>query len=69
MERLSKLKSRCRRISVSLLVPMGAEMSYRYQENLMDRLIEALDDVDRRLAAQLEGVRAAQAGAGEDSEG
>ncbi|OIP44961.1 MAG: hypothetical protein AUK47_00090 [Deltaproteobacteria bacterium CG2_30_63_29] len=69
MERLSKLKSRCRRISVSLLVPMGAEMSYRYQENLMDRLIEALDDVDRRLAAQLAVVKAAPASADEDAEG
>jgi len=42
LARLQALSTRCRRHSVSLLVPMGEEMSYRYQERLIADLIEAL---------------------------
>ena len=40
--RLSALAERCRRQSLSVLVPMGEEMSYRYQETLISDLITAL---------------------------
>jgi hypothetical protein len=40
--RLAALADRCRRQSLSVLVPMGEEMSYRYQENLISDLITAL---------------------------
>jgi hypothetical protein len=40
--RLSALSERCRRQSVSILVPMGAEMAYRYQEKLIAELLDAL---------------------------
>ncbi len=42
MRRLEALYGRCRTQSVSIFVPMGAEMAYRYQENLMIDLIQAL---------------------------
>jgi len=42
MARLSALAQRCRRQSLSMLVPMGEEMSYRYQETLISELITAL---------------------------
>jgi TRAP-type uncharacterized transport system substrate-binding protein len=42
LDRLSALINRCRRQSLSVLVPMGEEMSYRYQETLMADLIDAL---------------------------
>ncbi len=40
--RLSALSERCRKQSVSILVPMGEEMSYRYQEALIGDLRNAL---------------------------
>jgi hypothetical protein len=42
IERLAKLLNRCRRQSLSVLVPMGQEMSYRYQEVLIVELLRAL---------------------------
>jgi len=42
MSRLSALSDRCRKQSVSTLVPMGAEMSYRYQEALIGDVLSAL---------------------------
>lgn len=42
VERLSGLSARCRRHSLSVLVPMGEEMSYRYQETLVAELTHAL---------------------------
>jgi TRAP-type uncharacterized transport system substrate-binding protein len=42
MKRMSALAARCRRQSLSVLVPMGEEMSYRYQETLISDLISAL---------------------------
>jgi NMT1-like family len=40
--RLDALAERCRRKSLSILVPMGEEMSYRYQETLIAELQYAL---------------------------
>lgn len=40
--RLDALAERCRRKSLSVLVPMGEEMSYRYQETLIAELQYAL---------------------------
>jgi hypothetical protein len=40
--RLSSLSRRCRRQSLSLLVPMGEEMSYRYQEMLIAAWLRGL---------------------------
>lgn len=37
-----ELLQRCRRHSISIVVPMGQEMSYRYQENLIEERIGAL---------------------------
>jgi uncharacterized protein len=42
MERLAALSDRCRRQSLSVLVPMGQEMAYRYQETLISDLLFAL---------------------------
>jgi uncharacterized protein len=39
---LAGLAERCRKQSVSVLVPMGEEMSYRYQEALIGDLLNAL---------------------------
>ena len=41
LARLSSLRDRCRRHSLSVLVPMGEEMSYRYQETLISDLLSA----------------------------
>ncbi len=49
MEELTKLARRCRRQSLSMLVPMGQEMSYRYQEGLIAELLHALRQFRRRL--------------------
>ena len=52
--RLEALHGRCRRESVSILVPMGGEMAYRYQETLIADLIQALRDfADRGGAATI----------------
>jgi len=40
--RLSALAERCRDQSLSVLVPMGQEMAYRYQETLIATLLRAL---------------------------
>jgi hypothetical protein len=42
MERLAELGERCRNHSLSVFVPMGEEMSYRYQETLINDLLHAL---------------------------
>jgi hypothetical protein len=42
IERLGELLTRCREHSLSVLVPMGQEMSYRYQEELIVELLQAL---------------------------
>jgi TRAP-type uncharacterized transport system substrate-binding protein len=40
--RLSVLSARCRELSLSILVPMGEEMGYRYQEMLIAALLRTL---------------------------
>ena len=52
IERLSALSARCRRDSLSVVVPMGQEMSYRYQETLVSDLTHALRAFRERLLAQ-----------------
>jgi TRAP-type uncharacterized transport system substrate-binding protein len=42
MDQLATLSDRCRRHSLSMLVPMGQEFSYRYQEALIADLLYAL---------------------------
>jgi hypothetical protein len=42
MQRLATLAERCRRHSLSAVVPMGQEMAYRYQETLIHDLLHAL---------------------------
>ncbi len=42
MVRLAALAERCRKHSLSVFVPMGEEMSYRYQETLIHDLVHAL---------------------------
>jgi hypothetical protein len=49
IERLEALAERCRRQSLSILVPMGAEMFYRYQESLIAELLYALRQYRERL--------------------
>ena len=46
---LGLLAERCRRQSLSLMVPMGQEMGYRYQESLIADLVHALRTFRRRL--------------------
>jgi uncharacterized protein len=47
--RLTTLSDRCRRHSMSVLVPMGHEMAYRYQETLIADLLDALHSFEKRL--------------------
>jgi len=47
--RLSALSERCRKQSLSVLVPMGQEMAYRYQETLIAALLRALRLYQERL--------------------
>jgi hypothetical protein len=49
LARLDALAERCRRMSLSILVPMGEEMSYRYQESLIADLQYALRQYRDRL--------------------
>src|SRR5262249_55082620 len=42
IERLTVLAARSRRLSLSILVPMGGEMAYRYQESLIHEAVSAL---------------------------
>jgi hypothetical protein len=52
MDRLATLSERCRRQSQSVLVPMGQEMGYRYQEELIADLLHALRSFRDRLEPQ-----------------
>jgi hypothetical protein len=49
LSRLDELAELCRRKSLSVLVPMGEEMSYRYQESLIADLQFALRQYRQRL--------------------
>lgn len=49
MNELGELAERCRRQSLSMLVPMGQEMNYRYQERLIADLLHALRQFRARL--------------------
>lgn len=49
MNALTELANRCRRQSLSMLVPMGQEMNYRYQEKLIAELLHALRQFRARL--------------------
>ena len=49
IDELGELAERCRRQSVSLLVPMGQEMGYRIQEGLIADLVHALKRFRGRL--------------------
>jgi len=51
VDRLAELYETCRRQSLSVLVPMGGEMAYRYQEALVTDLLQALREFDTRLQA------------------
>ncbi|MGL6111931.1 MAG: hypothetical protein ACRC2B_17710, partial [Rubrivivax sp.] len=55
--RLVALSQRCRKQSLSVLVPMGEEMSYRYQETLIADLLQSLRLYHERLV-QPPGPRA-----------
>ena len=46
---LEKLAARSRRQSLSMLVPMGQEMAYRYQEEIIYQTLSVLRDFVRRL--------------------
>jgi hypothetical protein len=46
---LGRLAQRCRRQSLSIMVPMGQEMSYRYQEALIADLVHALKTFRSRI--------------------
>jgi TRAP-type uncharacterized transport system substrate-binding protein len=50
IERLLELLNRCRKHSLSVLVPMGQEMGYRYQEALIAELLRSLRALRGRLA-------------------
>jgi len=49
IDALEHLVERCRGQSVSMLVPMGQEMGYRFQERLMTELLHALRVFRKRL--------------------
>jgi len=42
VQRLEELSARSRKYSLSMLVPMGQEMAYRYQEELIHQTLAAL---------------------------
>jgi hypothetical protein len=52
VEELTTLSERCRRQSQSVLVPMGQEMGYRYQEALIADLLHALRTFRDRLGSR-----------------
>jgi TRAP-type uncharacterized transport system substrate-binding protein len=58
IERLVALSDRCRRQSLSVLVPMGQEMSYRYQETLIADLLHALRVFRQALGGGQDGTGA-----------
>jgi TRAP transporter TAXI family solute receptor len=49
IDELARIAERCRKQSLSVLVPMGQEMSYRYQEALIAELLHALRGFRERL--------------------
>lgn len=51
IEHLSALLTRCRRQSLSVIVPLGQEMSYRYQELLILDLLRSLSQFRAKLVA------------------
>ncbi len=54
LAQLGKLRNRCRRQSVSMLVPMGQEMAYRYQEDQVEESLTALRLFRGKLAQAIE---------------
>jgi hypothetical protein len=50
---LDTLRERCRKQSLSMLVPMGQEMAYRYQEDQIEEAIVALRRFRERLRQRL----------------
>ncbi len=42
IDRLTRLGEKCRKNSLSLLVPMGKEQAYRYQEEIINRFLSAM---------------------------
>ncbi len=44
-----RLQERCRKLSVSVLVPMGKELAYRYQESLIEKRLTSLRAVLDRI--------------------
>lgn len=46
--RLTELGQKCRKKSLSLLVPMGKEQAYRYQEEIISRFLSALKSYRQR---------------------
>ena len=51
IEHLEQLAARSRRYSLSVLVPMGQEMAYRYQEGVIYQTLAVLRDFQRRADA------------------
>lgn len=51
IDELGALSRRCRKQSLSMMVPMGQEMAYRYQESLIADLVHALKSFRGRLGA------------------
>jgi hypothetical protein len=45
---IEQLSAKSRKHSLSMLVPMGAEMTYRYQEELMHQILAVLRDYEQR---------------------
>jgi uncharacterized protein len=56
IDRLAGLSARCRQQSLSVLVPMGQEMAYRYQEALIADLLYALRAYRDRLERAAPGL-------------
>ena len=54
---LEKLAARSRRQSLSVLVPMGQEMAYRYQEGVIYETLAVLRDFRRRCGGGRDGAR------------
>jgi hypothetical protein len=52
---LEQLAARSRRYSLSMLVPMGQEMAYRYQEGVIYETLAVLRDFKRRCAGESTG--------------
>jgi hypothetical protein len=48
VHQLERLAARCRRQSLSVLVPMGQEMAYRYQEGVIYKTLAILREFRRR---------------------